>query len=165
MEERTNRSTGQLRAGASACTGCLTITHSHTLIITCTCCYDETKGTQDQDLLSCSFSDSLFLSFLSLYRFSALSNAFPHSLSLGNVEPIGSDCCSVLCCSGATTAIQRSLRHQQQLGIAQSINDMDQVDRFKFITKGKFMTNICDRFELNRTLSAHRFRLHNALSP
>ena len=32
-------------------------THSHTLLITCTCCYDEIKGTQDQDF-SCSFSDS-----------------------------------------------------------------------------------------------------------
>ena len=26
----------------------LTITHSHTLLITCTCCYDESKGTKDQ---------------------------------------------------------------------------------------------------------------------
>ena len=34
-----------------------TITHNHTLPITCTCCYDEVKGTQDQDF-SCSFSDS-----------------------------------------------------------------------------------------------------------
>ena len=32
--------------------------HSHTLPITCTCCYDEIKGTQDQDLFSSSFSDS-----------------------------------------------------------------------------------------------------------
>ena len=38
----------------------LTITHSHTLPITCTCCYDEIKGIQDQDF-SCSFSDSLSL--------------------------------------------------------------------------------------------------------
>ena len=37
-----------------------TLTHSHTLLITCTCCYDEVKGTQDQDF-SCSFSDSLSL--------------------------------------------------------------------------------------------------------
>jgi hypothetical protein len=29
------------------------------LTTTCTCCYDETKGTQDQNLFSCSFSDSL----------------------------------------------------------------------------------------------------------
>ena len=36
----------------------LTITYSHTLLITCTCCYDEIKGTKDQDF-SCSFSDSL----------------------------------------------------------------------------------------------------------
>ena len=28
------------------------------ILITCTCCYDESKGTQDQDF-SCSFSDSL----------------------------------------------------------------------------------------------------------
>ena len=32
--------------------------HPHTLPITCTCCYDEIKGAQDQDF-SCSFSDSL----------------------------------------------------------------------------------------------------------
>ena len=36
-----------------------TITHSHTLLITCICCYDEIKGTKDQDF-SYSFSDSLF---------------------------------------------------------------------------------------------------------
>ena len=30
-----------------------TLTHSHTMLITCTCCYDLTKGTQDKD-----FSDS-----------------------------------------------------------------------------------------------------------
>ena len=33
--------------------------HSHTLTTYCTCCYDEIKGAQDQDLFSCSFSDSL----------------------------------------------------------------------------------------------------------
>ena len=33
--------------------------HSHALTITCTCCYDEIKGIQDQDLFTCSFSDSL----------------------------------------------------------------------------------------------------------
>ena len=32
-----------------------TLTHSHTLLITCTCCYDQIKGTQDND-----FSDSFF---------------------------------------------------------------------------------------------------------
>ena len=36
----------------------LTFLHSHTLTTTCTCCYDEIKGTKDQDF-SCSFSDSL----------------------------------------------------------------------------------------------------------
>ena len=36
----------------------LTLTQSHTLLIPCTCCYDEIKGTKDQDC-SCSFSDSL----------------------------------------------------------------------------------------------------------
>ena len=41
------------------CLYTLTITRSHTLLITCTCCYDEIKGTQDQDLYSYSFSDSL----------------------------------------------------------------------------------------------------------
>ena len=35
-----------------------TLTHSHTLLITCTCCYDLTKGTQDKDF-SYSFFDSL----------------------------------------------------------------------------------------------------------
>ena len=33
--------------------------HSHTLTITCTCCDDEIKGIQDQDLFTCSVSDSL----------------------------------------------------------------------------------------------------------
>ena len=37
-----------------------TITHSHTLLITCTSCCDEIKRTQGQDF-SCSFSDSLIL--------------------------------------------------------------------------------------------------------
>ena len=36
----------------------LTLTHSHTLLITCTCCDDQIKGTQDKDF-SYSFSDSL----------------------------------------------------------------------------------------------------------
>ena len=36
----------------------LTLTHSHTLLITYTCCYDQIKGTQDKDF-SYSFSDSL----------------------------------------------------------------------------------------------------------
>ena len=31
--------------------------HPHTLHIICTCCYDELKGTQDQDPFACSFSD------------------------------------------------------------------------------------------------------------
>ena len=35
-----------------------TLTHSLTLLITCTCCYDQIKGTQDKDF-SYSFSDSL----------------------------------------------------------------------------------------------------------
>ena len=39
---------------------CVTITHSHTLLITCTCCYGQIEGTQDKDF-SCSFSDSLSL--------------------------------------------------------------------------------------------------------
>ena len=29
------------------------LSHTHTLTINCTCCYDETKGTRDQDLFSC----------------------------------------------------------------------------------------------------------------
>ena len=37
-----------------------TLTHSLTLLITCTCCYDQIKGTQDKDF-SYSFSDSLSL--------------------------------------------------------------------------------------------------------
>ena len=36
-----------------------TIIHTHNTTITCTCCCDEIKGVQDQDLVSCSFSDSL----------------------------------------------------------------------------------------------------------
>ena len=36
-----------------------TLTHSHTLLITCTCCYDQIKGTQDKDF---SYSFSLILS-------------------------------------------------------------------------------------------------------
>ena len=36
----------------------LTITYSQSLLITCTCCYDQIKGTQDKDF-SYSFSDSL----------------------------------------------------------------------------------------------------------
>ena len=38
---------------------------SHTVLITCTCCYDLTKGTQDKDF-SYSFSDSLSLRSLSV---------------------------------------------------------------------------------------------------
>ena len=41
------------------CAPCALSLGSHTLTITCTCCYDEGKGIQDQDLFSCSFSDSL----------------------------------------------------------------------------------------------------------
>ena len=45
--------------------------HSHVFTIACTCCYDQIKGIHDQDLFSCSFSDShsqrpLLLSFLAL---------------------------------------------------------------------------------------------------
>jgi hypothetical protein len=36
-------------------------THSHTQLITCTCCYDEIRGTKDQDF-SYSLSDSLYAS-------------------------------------------------------------------------------------------------------
>ena len=39
-----------------------TLTHSHTLLITCTCCYDQLKGTQDKDF-AYSFSDSLSTCF------------------------------------------------------------------------------------------------------
>ena len=42
----------------------LTQSHTHTLLITCTCCYDEIKGTQDSDF-SYSVSHSLILSSLS----------------------------------------------------------------------------------------------------
>ena len=51
-----------------------TLTHSHTLLITCTCCYDEIKGTQDQDF-SCSFS-----AFVSVSAF--VSQPQSHSLIL-----------------------------------------------------------------------------------
>ena len=37
----------------------ITLAMPHTLTITCTCCNDEIKGIQDQDLSSCSFSDSV----------------------------------------------------------------------------------------------------------
>ena len=37
---------------------CAPSLHTHTLLITCTCCYDQIKGTQDKDF-SYSFSDSL----------------------------------------------------------------------------------------------------------
>ena len=58
--------------------------------ITCTCCYDEIKGTQNQDLFSCSFSDSLSLFSpsrllclcLSHSPFLFLSLVFARSLSL-----------------------------------------------------------------------------------
>ena len=40
-----------------------TLTHSHTILVTCTCCYDLTKGTQDKDF-SYSFFDSLFFLFV-----------------------------------------------------------------------------------------------------
>ena len=36
------------------------MSHSLAVSITCTCCYDEIKRIQDQDLFSCSFSDSLY---------------------------------------------------------------------------------------------------------
>ena len=39
----------------------VSLTHSHTLTITCTCCCDEIKGIQDQDIFS---SHSLILSLL-----------------------------------------------------------------------------------------------------
>ena len=39
----------------------LSQSHPRSLTITCTCCYDVIKGTQDQDLFSSSFSDSLSL--------------------------------------------------------------------------------------------------------
>ena len=39
--------------------------YTHTLTITCTCCHAVIKGTQDQDLFSCRFSDSLSLHSLS----------------------------------------------------------------------------------------------------
>ena len=50
-----------------------TITHSHTILITCTCCDDQIKGTQDKDF-SYSFSDSLS-SFLSCSHLSGLSGS------------------------------------------------------------------------------------------
>ena len=62
----------------------LTITQSHTLLITCTCCYDESKGTKDQDF-SYSFSDSLYhSSTMPLYTLT-----ITHSHTL----PIACTCC------------------------------------------------------------------------
>ena len=51
---------------------CLSLTHSHTLLISCTCCYDQIKGTQEKDF-SYSLSDSLSL---------PLSHTASHSLPL-----------------------------------------------------------------------------------
>ena len=59
-------------------------THNHPLPITCTCCYDEIKGTQDQDLFSCSFCHSLILSHCALTSSRSLSlcSLFPTVLSV-----------------------------------------------------------------------------------
>ena len=54
----------------------ITLTHSHTLLITGTYCYDQIKGTQDTDF-SYSFSDSL-----SLIVFDSLSDCCPRSPSM-----------------------------------------------------------------------------------
>ena len=63
----------------------LTLSHSHTLAITCTCCYDEIKGTQDQELFACSFSDSVCVCVglvLSLYVCIRISVSLPLIASL-----------------------------------------------------------------------------------
>ena len=57
----------------------LTLTHSHTLLVTLYCCYDQIKGTQDKDF-SYSFSDS-FSDSLSHYSY-ALPILVLDSLSL-----------------------------------------------------------------------------------
>ena len=60
-----------------------TLTHSHTFTISCTCCYDEIKGAQDQDLFSCSFSDSLYpFLCLPLALYPSFSCSFSDSLFL-----------------------------------------------------------------------------------
>ena len=56
---------------------------SHTLTITCTFCYDESKGIQDQDLFSCSFSDSLSLPYFPTKSLSHyLTAALPHRVTI-----------------------------------------------------------------------------------
>ena len=56
--------------------------HNHTLLITCTFCYDQTNGTQDIDF-SCSFSDSLSLCSPRPCLFTrSQSHTHTHSLSL-----------------------------------------------------------------------------------
>ena len=58
----------------------LSLLLSHTLLITCTCCYDQIKGTQDRDF-SYSFCDSLSPS---------LRIASPGAVSKGNIPVSGS---------------------------------------------------------------------------
>ena len=66
--------------------------HSHALTVYCTCCYDEIKRIQDQDLFSCSFSDSLSLSSLLSLPLYLLSS--PLCLTA---------LCAVLCCLSLQT--------------------------------------------------------------
>ena len=63
----------------------LTLPHSHTLLITCTCCYDLTKGTQNKDF-SYSFFDSL--SFLSLFFNLTLTQSHTHTHTLSFVPVV-----------------------------------------------------------------------------
>ena len=58
-----------------------TLTHSHTLLITCTCCYDQIKGTQDKDF-SFSFPDSLFLAHFPCFFLSCSPSLLASPLSL-----------------------------------------------------------------------------------
>ena len=66
----------------------LTIAHSYTLTITCTCCHDEIEGTQDQDIFSCSFSDSSWLPPFDCTDCSAESVDLPACISSADVHTI-----------------------------------------------------------------------------
>ena len=61
-----------------------TLTHSHTMLITCTCCDDQIKGTQDKDF-SYSFFDSLSL-FNSVFPSEYSSPSIVTRPQLGDVQ-------------------------------------------------------------------------------
>ena len=76
----------------------LTIAHSYALTITCTCCHDEIKGTQDQDLFSCSFSILPSPHHWSARIFPSNAVVLPACISFADVDTLYS-WSSYLCCS------------------------------------------------------------------